>query len=186
MASLTPDLQFQNTEGNKDTVTDLVAQYLGRQWNHRGWWCFQQRHLVALTQGVMTLSPPADHSAHRHRRCYCRSSATAAINCNTCSIPGQLGLSRTGNEYLPNGGDALWVVGINKARYGSFRLWINVCVWQVKLCDPSLTDTILSKKHYTNVPFIYLLKWQSLQTPKETWSLFFLLHVVASLQQSLM
>jgi len=35
-------------------------------------------------------------------------------------------LSRMGNEYQPKGGDALWLG--NKGRYGSFHLWINMCV----------------------------------------------------------
>jgi len=44
----------------------------------------------------------------------------------------------------------------SKGKYGSFNLWINV--WQVKLCDPSLTravperfrDEFLMIMRYTN------------------------------------
>jgi len=46
-------------------------------------------------------------------------------------------LSRTGNEYQPKCGDAVWLG--SKCRYGSVHLWINV--W-VKLCDLLLTRAI--------------------------------------------
>jgi len=42
------------------------------------------------------------------------------------------------NEHQLKGSNAVWLG--SKGRHGSFHLWINVKpMWQVKLCDPSLT-----------------------------------------------
>jgi len=61
-------------------------------------------------------------------------------------------------------GDALRLG--SKGRYGLFRVWIKwINVWQVKLCDPSLTRAIPERlgdesagmiKHYTKRHFTYI------------------------------
>jgi len=61
------------------------------------------------------------------------------------------------NEYRPKNSDSLWLG--SKGRYGSFHLWINVCV-----ADPSLTRAIPERpkgelliiKRYTNRHFTLL------------------------------
>jgi len=49
-------------------------------------------------------------------------------------------LRGTGNEYRPKCGDSVWLR--SKGRKAHSMLWINVWVWQVKLCDPSLIRAI--------------------------------------------
>ena len=68
-------------------------------------------------------------------------------------------LSRMGNEYQPNGCEALWLG--SKGRYGSFHLWINVwvagkAVWSVSTCaiPERLTDEQLITKRYTNKAYL--------------------------------